>query len=1128
MTSQQRKRRRGVILTHQGQQKLRAAIAEIEEEENFGQKLTLEELSDRTGLDAGTVAKVLDVEKGCDRRTLERLFQSFGLELIETDYTKPILGSAISEATQNPKPKTQTFVDWGEAVDVSIFYGRTEELNTLENWILQDRCHLVALLGIGGIGKTALSARLSENIQAEFDYLIWRSLREAPPIEKILADCIRFLSNQQETNLSNTVGEAVSRLIHYLQASRCLLVLDNAESILQGGTQAGQYREGYEDYGNMLQRVGESRHQSCLVVTSREKPKEVARLEGRNRPVRSLLLQGLEADVGKEFLKAEGLDDADVQWKQVFDYYGGNPLALKIAANTIQDLFGGNITNFLSQDTGVFGDIRDLLDQQFDRLSDMGKPVMYWLAINRELTSIEELKEDILQPISTQQLMETLESLRRRSLVERSEEGFTLQNVVMEYLTNHFISTITEEINTRKIIFFNSHALIKATAKDYVRETQVRLILQPIKAIFAGKRYFEERLKQILMLLKEASDKSGYAGGNILNLLTNDEPRLSHYDFSNLSVWQSYLQGIELHQINFYSSDLSKSIFTRGFKTVSSIAINPTGTIYAIGDRGGGIRLWRTSDGKQLAVLREHDGFVDIAFSPNGKILASGSHDHVIKLWDMTSYKCICSLQEHTQAVTSVTFSPCGKLLATGSRDQTIKLWNLEHHKCIRTLKGCTDDVWRVRFSPDGQTLAVSGIEEIIELWDVATGKCFKTLKGHFAGVNFISFSPNERILITGSRDETTKLWKLDTGGAFRTIKGENPLAISPDGATLATYESLEIDQVTVHLWNMSTGHLIKAFRESGKWLEGVFSPNSQTLAIADTYCAIRIRDVKTGEKLKTLQGYDNYVSAITFRADSRLLVTGHYDQTVRVWNAMTGKCIHILRGHQDQVNNLAFCQNGQDLMSQSFDKTIKFWNLKSGQYFKNISLESLDLGLFSPDRNFFFQWKQGVGEKGVSIHVWDLQKEELTKIFPADFKRLWIMSISPDDKYLAHLTKNDRAIKIWEIGTGSPSFTLSGHTDSIYCISFNLDKNTIASGSYDRTIRLWSLKTGECINTFCGHTDRVYSIAFSPNRQFIASGGKDKSIRFWEIESGECLNKLEGHTGSINKIHFSSNGQYP
>jgi hypothetical protein len=64
--------------------------------------------------------------------------------------------------------------------------------------------------------------------------------------------------------------------------------------------------------------------------------------------------------------------------------YVGNPLAVKIAATTIQHLFSGIISTFLEQGLAVFGDIRDLLDQQFERLTELGRTTMYWLAINRD------------------------------------------------------------------------------------------------------------------------------------------------------------------------------------------------------------------------------------------------------------------------------------------------------------------------------------------------------------------------------------------------------------------------------------------------------------------------------------------------------------------------------------------------------------------------------------------------------------------------------------------------------------------------------------------------------------------------------------------------------------------------
>lgn len=55
--------------------------------------------------------------------------------------------------------------DWGEAVDASIFYGRSDELATLKKWIVQERCRLVTILGMGGVGKTALSVKLAEQLQ---------------------------------------------------------------------------------------------------------------------------------------------------------------------------------------------------------------------------------------------------------------------------------------------------------------------------------------------------------------------------------------------------------------------------------------------------------------------------------------------------------------------------------------------------------------------------------------------------------------------------------------------------------------------------------------------------------------------------------------------------------------------------------------------------------------------------------------------------------------------------------------------------------------------------------------------------------------------------------------------------
>jgi hypothetical protein len=140
----------------------------------------------------------------------------------------------------------------------------------------------VGLLGIGGIGKTALAARLAREVAPQFEVVFWRSLRNAPPVEEWLAGALRILSVEQAA-LPNGAEARLALLLEQLRARRCLLVLDNLETVLQPGEREARYREGFAGYGVLLRRLAEALHQSCVLVTSREKPPELGPLEGAYR-----------------------------------------------------------------------------------------------------------------------------------------------------------------------------------------------------------------------------------------------------------------------------------------------------------------------------------------------------------------------------------------------------------------------------------------------------------------------------------------------------------------------------------------------------------------------------------------------------------------------------------------------------------------------------------------------------------------------------------------------------------------------------------------------------------------------------------------------------------------------------
>ena len=147
-----------------------------------------------------------------------------------------------------------------------------------------------------------------------------------------------------------------------------MIVLDNLESAIDSKERAGKYIPGYEGYSELFERIGATEHSSCLLLTTREKPKEIAALEGDYLPVRSLQLSGLRQE-GAEIIKAKGLAGTEQELLGLSDRYDGNPLALKVVSTSIQDLFAGNISKFLDQSQAVFGDLRVLLDEQFARLS---------------------------------------------------------------------------------------------------------------------------------------------------------------------------------------------------------------------------------------------------------------------------------------------------------------------------------------------------------------------------------------------------------------------------------------------------------------------------------------------------------------------------------------------------------------------------------------------------------------------------------------------------------------------------------------------------------------------------------------------------------------------------------------
>lgn len=1039
-----------------------------------------------------------------------------------------------------------------DAPRIGNFYGRESEQALLKNWIVEKECRIVTILGIGGIGKTVLACVAKAHVKEHFEYVFWRSLQNAPPLEEILKDCINFFSGQGSIEQPEDTNEQLKLLGHYLRTYRCLLVLDNVETILDSNQSVGSYRHGYEEYGQLLSYIGEHRHQSTLLLTSRELPLDIVRLEGNL--VQTLQLSGLGSEEGYSILRESGLNGTPEDFHRLVRAYTGNPLALKLVAAPIKEVFGGEVSEFLAERGIVVGDIYDLIATQFRRLTEQEHEIIYWFALACEPISLNDVLKKIIRPVPKRTLLDALDSLKRRSMLESSGgTHFRLQPVIMEYVTDEFVSRVSQEIERESLALLASHALINAEAKDYVRNNQIRLFLEPVARQLLtglGKAESENKLRTILEELKATRPQTPeYSAGNLLNLLVQLKVDLTGYDFSNLVIWHAYLQETNLTDVNFANTQLEHCVFTDAFGSILTIAISPNGDLLAAGTANGDVRLWNIHSGAPLGICQGHTDWVrTVAFSPDGQTIVSGSDDQVLRLWDIKTTQCLKTFYGHANRVRSAAFSPggtsivsgsedstlrvwdartgeCqmvleghegrvraveyspnGQYIASGSNDQTVKIWNAKTGECLKTLLGHKDRVWSIKFSPNGKYIGSAGYDQLIYIWDLQSGEPLKVLRGHTSRIWTIAFSPDGEHFATGSEDRSIKVWSLHSDETLLTLRGHTnrvwSIAFNPKDGMLVSGS----DDQTIRVWNPEDGQCLKTLQGHSSRIRAVaFSPNGDKLVSGSDDKTVRLWDTSSGQCLRVMQGHSTWIYSVAFSPKENLIASGSDDQTIRLWDVNSGYCRLILGGHTNWVRSVAFSSDGERLVSGSDDKTLRLWQVRTGQ-----TLETLQSGYsriwsvaISADDNFVAS-----GGEDHIIRISSLQPEPQTLELLGHELRVRAVTFSPDGSKLASCS-DDRTIRIWDVATGECIQILRGHTHWVWSIAFSPDGTRLVSGGDDLSVRMWDWQSGEQLWASFEHTRRIYSITFSPRGDLVASGGYDGGIRLWDVDTGTCMHTL-------------------
>lgn len=1039
--------------------------------------------------------------------------------------------------------------DWGEAPDASVVYGRERELATLQQWVLKDRCRVVLLLGIGGIGKTTLATRFAQNVASHFDFVVWRSLRYAPSLQDLLADCISALTEDQLPPILQSVEHAIKLLVDRLRARRCLLVLDDVESLFEAGSLAGGYRPEHGGYRLLFQRLGETQHQSCVLLTSREMLRELEPMEGKHAPVRALQVRGLDRSASQQLLEDRDLFGTPEDWDDLVQHYAGNPLALKIVAATVRDLFGGDLAASIAayKRASVTNDltIEQVLADQFQRLSSEEQTVLRWLAIEREPVGLDELRSDLAgAPPAMVDLLTSLRSLLRRSLVERSERGaiFTLQPEVLEYVTRQLVTEVCAALTDFDLKPITSYALMKGQSEDYVRDSQRRSILQQVLDAFlatAGSvRRVEERVLHLLETLRKETDAAqGYAAGNLVNLLVALRGHLRGVDCSDLVLRQAYLRGVDARDANLARSSAGETVFTEPLETIVAATLSPDGQYMALGSFTGQVRVRRVLDGKPLWTGQSGTRMAwALAFSNDATLLASGDYQGRVRLWSAAVGECVKTFEGHDKWVRTVAFSPDGGLLASGGDDETVRIWDVTQQgpdgACRHVLRGHTGLVWSLAFSPDGGSLISGSSDGTVCLWDVHSGRCVRVLQTHAFGIYSVAFHPSGAICASGSEDGLITVWDAQNGCCLGVVarQGTGPasIAFNPEGTLLVSGSN----EGMVEVWEVSGEQdirSVKALLGHSRLVNSVSFATGGLLATSSYGGQAKLWEVESGRRLRTIEGHSTLITSIAFSPDGSLLAQGDDNGHVYVWDVRSGQRLVAVEGHPGPVWAVAFSPDGERVISGGDDTEVKVWQARTGRCLTAFPGHATVVWsvAVSPDGT----WVATGGADRV-VKLWRLggeAQERPSKTLHGSSHWIWSLAFAPEGTLLAS-GHTYGGVELWEVESEQRVQSMQHGDEPIGALCFSKDGNMLLTSSNQSVLKRWSVESGECLTTVPADNfgNWIKAVTIDPAGTLLISGGDNQRLLLWQIapeDAGYPVASYVGHSGAVWAVALSADG---
>jgi WD40 repeat protein len=479
---------------------------------------------------------------------------------------------------------------------------------------------------------------------------------------------------------------------------------------------------------------------------------------------------------------------------------------------------------------------------------------------------------------------------------------------------------------------------------------------------------------------------------------------------------------------------------TVGNGSASEGALSPDFSHAATHGQAGTIRIWRLSDGKNLASTPASDAPAGaLAFSPDGKSLGAAYPDQTRDLQNSNLVR-VWRVPDQPGELTLPTYSLNDPTLPEGADEALISL------------------AWSV----DGQFVAAGASNQMVHLWRSAAGPVYRQ----------ITSGAMPRFLAFGLR--------VGEGGSRLAIGG------------------LEIWQIS----NPGPGAVVSRIGADENYLPALFdmqfTPNSSLLTLAE-YGAIDFRSVIDGHHALTIGDIAGAVYGVSFSPEGNYLAAACQDGTTRLYLTRNGRYLDTLGEATYPVHSVAFSSHGFWIASSGEDMRIRIFRLDDGVQIAGFTEPFVAYKLlFSPNSDQL----ASLTTQGVNLRKITGTERQASFDLEGNVGGVGLsdMVYSPGQEYLALVGSG--LVRVIEPGTRKTLYTIGAPLSGPipWSVAFSPDNAFLAVGWSDGQIRFYWAQDGELKGTWQAHPEAIQRLSFAKDGTLLATQGQEGTIRIWGI----------------------------